>query len=74
MDKTHYDSYLQGLGKQIRRIRKDKGLTMEKLALKAEIDFRQLGRIERGEGNTTVVSLLRIAEVMEIDIVEFFTK
>ncbi len=72
MDKAHYDLYLKQLGLQVRRIRKEKGLSMETLAYKTEIEYRQLGRIERGEGNTTVVSLLRIAEVLEVEINKFF--
>lgn len=70
MDNTQYDSYLKELGAQLRRIRKKKGLSMEALAYKTEIEYRQLGRIERGEGNTTIVSLLRIAEALGTDMKE----
>lgn len=40
-------------------------MTMEQLAAEAEIEYRQLGRIERGEINTTVISLLRLAEALQ---------
>jgi transcriptional regulator with XRE-family HTH domain len=73
VDKTHYDIFLKELGKQIRRIRKDKGLSMEALAYKTEIEYRQLGRIERGEGNSTVISLMRIAYALQVDIKELFS-
>lgn len=56
----------------LRRIRKGQGLTMEAVADEAEIEYRQLGRIERGEINTTIVTLLRIAKVMKVDVHQFF--
>ena len=64
---TPYDIYLKEFGNNLRRIRKEKGLTMEALANEAEIEYRQLGRIERGEINTTIVSILRIAEVLNVE-------
>ena len=66
-----YESVLKEIGTNIRRIRKAKAMSMEQVALKADIDFRQLGRIERGEGNITIISLLRIAEVLENDLIQF---
>jgi transcriptional regulator with XRE-family HTH domain len=67
-----YNIYLKEFGNNLRRIRKEKGLSMEVVANEAEIEYRQLGRIERGEVNTTIISLLRIAEVLKVDIKEFF--
>lgn len=72
MKNDEHDIFLKELGKNIRRIRKEKGLSMETLANDSEIDFRQLGRIERGEGNSTIISLYRLAKVLNVDIYEFF--
>lgn len=69
---TTYDIYLKKLGNDIRKIRKEKGYSMEGLANEAEIEYRQLGRIERGEINTTIVSLLRICEALEIELKQLF--
>jgi transcriptional regulator with XRE-family HTH domain len=63
---------LKGLGKKLRTIRKEKGLSMESLAHEAQIEYRQLGRIERGEINTTILSLKKIADALEIDIYQLF--
>lgn len=68
-----YEIFLKLVGKNIRRIRKAKGLSMEILANESEIDYRQLGRIERGEGNSTIISLYRIAKTLGVEIKEFFT-
>ncbi len=67
------DDYLRALGANIRQIRKTKSITMEGLANDADIEYRQLGRIERGEINTSVISLLKIANVLKVSLVDFFT-
>lgn len=72
MNENHYDTFLKDFGMNLRRIRKEKGLSMESVANEAEIEYRQLGRIERGEVNTTIISLLRIAEVLKVDLSKFF--
>ena len=45
---------------------------MMALSYEADIEFRLLGRIERGEGNTTVTSLLKIADVLDVDLMQLF--
>lgn len=72
MDQKRYEIVLKSVGTNVRRIRIEKGLTMEQVANYAEIEYRQLGRIERGEINTTIISLLRIADVLKVDISQFF--
>ena len=67
-----YDSYLKKVGSTLRRIRKEKGYTMENLANEAEIEYRQLGRIERGEINTSIISLLRICQTLNIEMKTLF--
>ena len=56
------------LGQNIRKARKEKNLSQEKLALLCEFDRSYLGRIERGEVNITVLKLYEIAKVLEVDI------
>ena len=72
MEDNRYESILKMIGKNIRTIRNSKGLSMEALANEANIEFRQLGRIERGEGNTTVASLVKIADALKVDVGVFF--
>ncbi len=56
------------LGRNIRKIRKEKNLSQEKLALMCGLDRSYMGRIERGEVNITVLELYEISKVLEIDI------
>jgi len=46
---------------------------MEALSHEAEIEYRQLGRIERGEVNPTVISLLKISDALSVDLADFFS-
>lgn len=49
------------LGKAIRMLRAEQGLTQEAFALKAGVDRSYYGAIERGEFNVTIDTLMRIA-------------
>ncbi len=55
-------------GQNVRSIRKDKGISQDKLALTADIDRSYVGRIERGEVNITLEKAYQIAEVLSCDI------
>ena len=50
----------------------EKGFSMEHLANEAEMEYRQPGRIERGEINTIILSLLRICEALEVKMDDLF--
>lgn len=64
--------FLKMIGANVRRIRAEKDITMDSLSFESGIEYRQIGRIERGEVNTTVMSLYRIAHVLKTDIRNFF--
>lgn len=64
--------YLQKIGANITRIRKEKGLTSNELGLLCEIEKSNLIPIEKGRINVTVVTLKRIADALGVEVVEFF--
>jgi transcriptional regulator with XRE-family HTH domain len=66
------NNILKAVGENLRKFRKAKGLTMEALASEAEIEYRQLGRIERGEINTTILSLMKLTDVLDIELFKLF--
>ena len=43
----NHDIYLKAFGNNLRRIRKQQKVTMENLAFLSDIEYRQIGRIER---------------------------
>jgi transcriptional regulator with XRE-family HTH domain len=60
------------IGNNIRRIRLNKGLSQEALALTSGIDRSYLGGIERGEHNVAVINLEKIAIALEMPIANLF--
>lgn len=59
-------AYLELFGKHLQRIRKEKGFSQETLGLDAELGKNQIGMIERGEINTTVSTIKKIADVLKV--------
>lgn len=72
MKKTQDENILKAVGANLRKYRKSNGLTMESLANEADIEYRQLGRIERGEINTTILSLQKLTDVLKIELSQLF--
>ncbi len=66
------NSLKKELGLKIRQLRKIKGWTQEILAEKAEIDYKYLGAIERGEKNLTLVNIEKIAKGLGIEVYQLF--
>ena len=52
------------IGQRIRNKRISKSITMMDLSFETDIDYRQIGRIERGETNFTIITLLRICKAL----------
>ncbi len=57
---------LAALGDTIRKIRIKRGISQEELALLAEVDRSHIGRVERGDNNVAVLTLLRIAHALGV--------
>lgn len=54
-------------GKNVRRERQSKGLTLEAMADEVGLAYSYLGEIERGRKNPTLDVVERIAEVLDAD-------
>jgi len=69
MAKQYRDQKLLNyIGENILKLRLKKGLSQESLAEISQLDTRQIGRLERGETNSTISILKRIADALEVDI------
>lgn len=62
------DERMAAFGKRVREVRKNKGISQEKLAEMAGIDRSYMGNIERGEKNITLKKVYEICDALEIDI------
>jgi transcriptional regulator with XRE-family HTH domain len=60
------------LGRRIRYLRKIKGMTQQKLGDEADMDYKYLGAIERGEKNPSIDNLAKIAAALNVDLHEIF--
>jgi transcriptional regulator with XRE-family HTH domain len=54
------------VGKNIRKLRKAKGYSQEKLALKAGVNRSYLGYIERGDKNLNLTTLRQISVALNV--------
>jgi transcriptional regulator with XRE-family HTH domain len=62
------------IGKRIRDLRKQRGLSQEKLGWKAELHFTYIGAVERGEKNCSISTLQKIAKGLDININDLFDR
>mgnify|MGYP000677899247 CR=1 FL=1 len=53
-------------GDKVREIRKEKGLSQEELAHKANLHRTYIGMIERAEKNITLINIEKIANALEV--------
>jgi transcriptional regulator with XRE-family HTH domain len=62
------------LGKAIREIRIDQGLSQEAMALEANLHPTYVSGIERGLRNPSFTSLLRLADTLDIPVSEVLAR
>lgn len=55
------------LGHRVRAARQAQGKSLETLAEGSALHWSFVSRVERGQGNLTLRSLLRLAEALEVD-------
>ncbi len=59
---------LAALGEAIRQTREEAHLTLEQLADRLDTEFKWIGKLERGQGNPSYTTLLRVANGLETQI------
>lgn len=63
---------LKDFGNHLRKLRKEKSLTQEKLAFKIGLEISQISRIERGLLNTSISTAYEIAKALDLDLKDLF--
>ena len=56
----------QALSANIKRIRKEQGISQEKLALKADVDRSYMSEVERQLANPSLEALVKIGNALEV--------
>lgn len=60
------------IGENIRRIRKARGWSQERLSDKSHVDQDYVGRLERAQVNVSADTLAKIAQALGVELIEFF--
>jgi transcriptional regulator with XRE-family HTH domain len=60
------------LGRRIRYLRNLQEMTQEQLGAKADLSYKYLGSIERGEKNPSIDNLEKIAQALKVELHELF--
>jgi transcriptional regulator with XRE-family HTH domain len=68
-DKARADS--QSLGQLIRRMRINRGMSIEALAKTASVSAGGISQIERGAGNPAITTLMKIAQGLQVPVGSF---
>ena len=58
------------VGKNVARVRREKGLTQEEVAERSGFSQQYLSSLERGQRNPTVITLYELAQALEVSHVE----
>jgi transcriptional regulator with XRE-family HTH domain len=66
------ENILKNFGERVRVMRKEKKLSQEQLAHKANLHRTYIGMIERAEKNITLINIEKIANALELNINDLF--
>ena len=64
--------FQEALGERIKRIRLEKNMSQTLLAEHCGIEKANLSRIESGQANPTVLTLLKISMALKVPVADFF--
>ena len=60
------NTFIKKFGQRLRENQKKKGISQEDLAWKSGFELSQIGRIERGEVNTSISHVAAIAKALKV--------
>lgn len=67
-ENKHSNSLLLWLGKKIKQLRHNKGVSQEELADIVGVHRTYIGMIERGEKNITILTLSKFVKALDTDL------
>jgi transcriptional regulator with XRE-family HTH domain len=70
--KTDEEKFIKKFGETLRQIRLERNLSQEMLANDANIPINQIGRIERGEICTSILTIYKICKAIDLPITDLF--
>ncbi len=58
--------------KKLRTLRRERGISQEKLGEKADLHPTYIGMIERGEKSPTLDTIVKLAQALDVSLIELF--
>ena len=65
------DIFLQQIGKRLKELRAQQGISQRELGLRSGLEKSEIQRLERG-GNTSFKTMLKVVNALDIDFRELF--
>lgn len=65
-------AFLKGFGKRVQALREEKQLSLRQLAQNCEIDYSDIGKIEKGLRNIQMSTILELSKGLDITPQELF--
>jgi len=62
------------IGQKIKKLREEKGITQETMAIQLDVTQSNYGRLEKDDRRLNVVKLLKIAKILDININHLFNE
>ena len=69
MDK---EAFSKKFGTHLKKIREEKGLSLNELGLRGDFDRQALWKLEKGQKHLTVYSLYKICDSLDMTLDDFF--
>lgn len=73
MGEKRYQLELRSIGKRIQKIRKEKGMVQLDIEIKSGISRADISKIEHGKKNVEIVTLIKIAEALDVSTGSLFS-
>ncbi len=71
---TEKEALARKLGALVQRLRSERGLSQDKFAERCSIDRTHMGKIERGEVNVTVATMVQLVRGLDLTLTGFFSE
>ena len=65
-------AYIKAFGQNLKQVRLNKKMSQEILAYSSDVPISQVGRIERGEINTTISTVKVLSQALNVSVKEMF--
>ncbi len=72
MEEQELKLFIKDIGKRIRELRKERDMTQLDLAIKSNIDERQIQRLEASRTSPTLKTLYKVIKGLSLDFKTFF--